>query len=146
MSNKRRILLSATIVTLLALVVISQFGRPPQSHELVIRIEHVDAPEECYIGGRFWRPRSSRSSEPTRPGWDYYCGGIWATNGLYHLPTSGELFSRHDTRKNLLGQLSPGCSFRVLIHGQGTPFTMEEGYTNRSKHVISRIIEPLGCD
>jgi len=140
------LLLAVVALSIMGSVFLSQKGRSSHSHELIIHIEYVDAPAECLEGGRFWRPRSSRSSVPTRPGWDYYCGGIWAENGLYHLPTSAPLFSRHDTRGNLLDQLRPGCSYRVLISGRGAPFTVEEGYTNRSKHIISHILEPLSCD
>lgn len=134
-------------IILLALLIIVfgiTYGRAAIfTHELVIKVVKIDAPEVCHDGTSVLH-RRYRSSIPER---NYlgYCGFIQAANGFYKLPSSSEFLSPHDLRSNLLAQLTVGCEYRVKIVGGGAPFR-GGGFTNRNSHVISHILETFPCE
>jgi hypothetical protein len=133
------------LAALLTIVFGITYGRAAIfTHELVITVVKIDAPEVCHDGTSLLH-RRFRSSTPEH---NYlgYCGFIRAANGFYKLPTSSEFLSPHDLRSNLLAQLTVGCEYRVKIVGAGPPFRASEGLTNRNNHVISHILETFPCE
>lgn len=115
------------------------------SHEIELTVTKNDAAEYCRRGRRFISGGTSRNSVPERP-FSGYCGAIETDRGHYKLPDDKYGFTLHQSRQDLDRALVEGCRFRVRIVGYGGVF--EPGDTPRYPIVqmISRILEPLGCE